>query len=277
MNAVGAVARLAFRESARNRVLHALLGAMLLVVVVAHVFAWVSGDEPARRLKVVTDLSLTGIALLGTLAAIFLGTHLVHQEVERRTVYTVLARPIGRGSFLVGKYLGLLAIMGVASLVMAVIFFASYGFAVATLPPPGVAHDLPLAKLALALCMTYVELVIVIAIALFFSVAAHPIEGAVFAFLLVLVGHMTASLRDLAAELVRNAGDGAALSLRALAQGLEVAYLLLPNLEHFDLRGQAVHDLSITWQQPALALAYALVYASIVLALATAVLRRKVL
>lgn len=278
MNGVWAVARLAFRESARNRVLHALLAAVLLVTLVAHVFAWVSGDEPVRRLKVVADLSLTGIALLGTLAAIFLGTHLVYQEVERRTIYTVLARPIGRGSFLVGKYLGLLGIMGLASLIMAVAFFASYGFAILTLPAPGVdASALPWGKLALALFLTYAELAIVIAVALFFSVAAHPIEGAVFAFLVVIVGHMTASLRDLAAELVHTAGPSASPSLHALSGALEVFYLVLPNLEHFNVRAQAVHDLTIAWPQPLLAVAYAAVYASILLALGTLVLRRKVL
>jgi ABC-type transport system involved in multi-copper enzyme maturation permease subunit len=273
-----AVARLAFRESARNRVLHALLGAMLLVTLVAHVFAWVSGDEPTRRLKVIADLSLTAIGLLGAVASIFLGTNLVYQEVERRTIYTVLARPIDRGSFLVGKFLGLLAIMGLATLVMGVAFFLSYGFGVATLPAPGVEADaLPWAKLGLAILLTYVELAVVIGVAMFFSVAAHPIEGAVFAFVVVLAGHMTESLRDLAAKVLEGTGDAAPVTLTALANLLEVGYLLLPNLEHFNVRAQAVHDLSIAWQQPLLALLYAGVYTSILLALSTAVLRRKVL
>ena len=114
MNAILAVAGLAFRESARNRVLHALVAATLVAAATSHVFAYVSGDEIVRQHKVIADMSLSAIALLGTLAAIFLGTDLVAREVQRRTIYAVLARPIDRTSFIIGKYLGLTAVLAIA-------------------------------------------------------------------------------------------------------------------------------------------------------------------
>ena len=93
-----AVASLAFRESARNRVLHALIGATLFAVGLSFLVSYVSGgdSEILRKEKIVQDLSLSAIGFLGTVASIFLGTNLIYQEVERRTIHSVLARPIGR-------------------------------------------------------------------------------------------------------------------------------------------------------------------------------------
>ncbi|MCO5166506.1 MAG: ABC transporter permease [Planctomycetes bacterium] len=259
-----AVAGLAFRESARNRVLHALVGATLLMAGVSVVFAWVSGDEPTRQLKVVADLSLSAIALLGTIASIFLGTNLVFQEVERRTVYTVLARPLDRGGFIVGKYLGLAGVMAVAVAAMSLGFLLVYALA----------GGRPSAGLLLALLLTYVELAVVIGVAVFFSVAAHPIEGAVFAFVVALAGHVTADLNRLGAELTREVGGlGAAL----LEGALYGAYVLLPNLENFNLRAHAAHGVPIDPGHVGLALVYAAVYVAVLLGLATLVFRRKVL
>ena len=133
-------------------------------------------------------------------------------------------------------------------------------------------------ELLLALVFTYLELAVVVGVALFFSVAAHPIEGAVFAFIVALFGHVTADLKDLAAQLVTDK-DGTPVTLleRALEKTLDVAYVLLPNLEHFNVRAHAAHGVPIDLGQLGLAIVYAAVYVSILLGLATLVLRRKVL
>jgi ABC-type transport system involved in multi-copper enzyme maturation permease subunit len=268
LGAILAVAGLAFRESARSRVLHALVVATVLAAGASHVVAWVSGDDPARRLKVIADLSLSAIALLGTIASIFLGTNLVYQEVERRTVYTVLARPIDRGGFIVGKYLGLAGVMAVAVAAMGVGFLALFALG----------GGAPSLDLVLALAFTYVELCVIIGVAIFFSVAAHPIEGAVFAFVLALAGHVTQDLDRLGAQLVRPVPGEVVTTLdRALAHALHVAYVLLPNLEVFDVRGQAAHHVPLDPAGLALALAYAAAYVAILLSLSTLVFRRKVL
>lgn len=267
------VARLAFRESRRSRVLHALLIALILATGLSHVVAWVSGDDPDRRLKIVADLSLSAIVVLGTIATIFLGTNMIHQEVQRRTVYTVLARPVGRGSFIVGKFFGLLAVLGVAVGAMGAAFLVSYGLARAG---AGGAAGAPLDKLLLAVVFVYVELAIVAAMAIFFSVAAHPIEGAVFAFVAAIAGHMTAGLRELGRQLVEGSPDPSAWRT-ALAGGLDVLYYLLPNLERLNIRSQAVHDLHLDPAGLALSVVYAALCAAIILAVAVVVFRRKVL
>ncbi|MGE0712799.1 MAG: ABC transporter permease [Planctomycetota bacterium] len=268
LGGVLAVASLSFRESARNRVLHALIGTMVFVCGLAYLYAWVAGGDtdPARLHKVVGDLSLSALVLLGTVASIFLGTNLVYQEVQRRTVYTVLARPLSRDGFLLGKYLGLAGVMGVAVAVMGLVFFVAYGLGAGP-PTPG---------LLVAVVFVYVELLVVVAVALFFSVAAHPIEGAVFSFVVALAGHQTSSLLDLGKELLkpeRHPGGAARLGNWLLW----ALYVVLPNLENFNLRGAAVYGMPITLGQVGFGLLYALVYVGLVLVLAGIVFRRRVL
>jgi ABC-type transport system involved in multi-copper enzyme maturation permease subunit len=263
------VATLAFRESARNRVLHALVLAMLVVAGASYLLAWVSGGDcdVVRRHKIVADLSLSAITLLGTIASIFLGTNLVYQEVERRTIYTILARPIGRAGFIVGKYLGLVAVMAAAVLAMGLGFLVIYGLG----------GGKPTVALLLAILYILVELAVVIAIALLFSVAAHPIEGAVFAFVVALAGHSTGSLNDLTAELLSNGGQ-APTALQLVGEKLlYVIYVLFPNLENFNLRGAAVYDLPLEPARLGWALLYAAIYVTITLTLASLVFRRRVL
>ena len=264
-----AVASLAFRESARNRVLHALIFALAAACGISFVFAWAAGgdSDPARQVKIVGDVSFSALALLGTIASIFLGTNLVYQEIERRTVFSVLARPISRAGFVVGKYLGLAAVMGLALALMSGMFLVVFALAGGTIG----LHVL------VALLLTYVELLVVIAIALFFSVAAHPIEGAVFSFLVALAGHQTSSLNDLAAEILRQAGPEPGLLPRLMQKVLYGLYVLIPNLENFNLRGSAVYGLDFSWSFVAGALAYAAVYVVVVLAVSSLVFRRRVL
>lgn len=258
-----AVARLAFRESARNRVLHALVGATLAAAAASFLFAWVAGDEQVRTNKIVADLSLSAIVVLGTIASIVLGTGIVAQEVERRTVHAVLARPIGRGGFIVGKYLGLAAVLGVATAAMGAGFLVIFALGGGT----------PSLAIVEALLLVALELCVVTAISVFFSVAAHPVEGAVFAFVVAVAGHVTADLDRLGAQLVE-VPDPSFLA-RAGAKALHVAYILLPNLQNFDVRSAAAHGLPVAPGQVGLAIVYAAVYVGIVLCLATAVFRRK--
>jgi Cu-processing system permease protein len=262
-----AVAALAFRESARNRVLHALVGVMFLVCGLSFVFAWVAGGDvdPVRQVKIVGDLGLSGLVVMGTVASIFLGTNLIYQEIEKRTIYSVLARPLSRSGFLIGKYLGLAAIMGVATAIMGVVFLAAFRLA---------GGPITLALL-ISIFFVYVELLVVIAVALFFSVTAHPLEGAVFSFVIAVAGHQTASLNDLAREIAIN--NPHAMSAVAGQKLLWVAYVLLPNLENFNLRGAAVYGIPLNAGQVGWALLYAVIYVVVTLAAASIMFRRRLL
>ncbi len=270
-----AVAQNTFKESARNRVLYAIVGATLAVCGLSFVLASVStGDDVTampRRLRIIANTSLSGIELLGSLCAIFLGTNLVYQEVERRTVYTILARPIGRGEFIIGKFLGLAAVVTCAVLVMAggfALFYGLYGgFS---------ALD---SRHALAIFYMAVQLVIVVAIALVFSSAANPIEGAIFAFVLTLASHATRNLDKLGGDLLKTKnGVEPGFLDHAIAKGLHVLYVILPNLENFNVREQITADRPIELALPhAALLGYAALYTALLLAIATYFFRRKTL
>lgn len=278
--AVLAVAENTFKESARNRVLYALVGATLLISGMSWVLAAVSAtqDETGtlRRLQIVADVSLSAIALLGALCAIFLGTNLVYVEVERRTVYTILARPISRAEFILGKFLGLSAVVLAAVAIMAVGFtliFILYG----GLDPNAASAALSWRHLV-ALAFTAIELVVVVAIALFFSVTAHPIEGAIFSFVVTLASHTTSSLNDLATDLTRTvAGVPPSAGAVAAAKVVSFVYMVLPNLEDLNYRAEAVHGLPIPAGVAVMSAAHAALYTALLLVLAILAFRKKVL
>jgi ABC-type transport system involved in multi-copper enzyme maturation permease subunit len=273
--AIAAVASNTFKESARNRILYAIVGATLAACGLGYVLAAISaGDDPTsmpRRLRIIANTSLSAISLLGTLCAIFLGTNLVYQEVERKTVYTILARPIGRGEFIVGKFAGLAAVVVAAVLVMAIGFAAFYALV------GGV--DALSVKHAVAIFYTAVELVVVVAIALVFSSTANPIEGAIFAFVLTLAGHATKNLDALGKEITTpRAGVEPGALAHVTAKVLHAIYVVLPNLENFNLREQVTAEKPLELPMPhAEILAYAGLYTALLLAIAAFFFKRKTL
>jgi ABC-type transport system involved in multi-copper enzyme maturation permease subunit len=271
-----AVASLAFRESARSRVLHALVASSLLAFVSAYLFSYVSGGDAdmVRHRKVFLDLSLSAITLLGTFAVIFLGTNLIYQEVERRTIYTVLARPVSRTGLLVGKFLGLGLVVAAAVAAMGTGFLVIFAISGGQLT----------LSIFVALGFAFVELMVVLAVAMFFSVAAHPIEGAVFTLVVTMAGHVTSSLNDLGVELLKTRGTISGeivyepgFGAHVLEKFLYGVYVLFPNLELFNLRAAATYGIPLDWARLGLVLVYAVVYATIVLAVSSFVFRRRVL
>ena len=114
---INAIARNAFREAVRDRVLYNLVLFVLLLTVVAIFIGELSGGQER---KVIVDLGLSAMLLFGVFIAIFVGVGLVYKEIERRTIYAVFSKPVGRGEFLVGKYLGLCLTLLVNVVVMGV-------------------------------------------------------------------------------------------------------------------------------------------------------------
>src|SRR5437879_8889655 len=153
------IARNAFREAVRDRVLYNLVLFVLLLTAAAVFLGELSGGQEA---KIIVDLGLSATLLFGTFIAILVGVGLVYKEIERRTLYAILSKPVGRGEFLLGKYLGLcltllvnVAIMGVG-LSLALIY-VKRGW------NPLVARIWP------AILLLYVELIILTGVAMLFS------------------------------------------------------------------------------------------------------------
>ncbi len=249
------IARNAFREAVRDRVLYNLVLFVLLLTVGAIFLGELSAAQEA---KIIIDLGLSAMLLFGTFIAIFVGTGLVYKEIERRTLYAILAKPVGRGEFLLGKYLGLCLTLAVNVLVMGVgvslaLLFVRRGY------DPLVLHVWP------AIALIYVELMIVVALALLFSSFSSPALAALLTFAVFVIGHFSADLKTLATA----TGTTAA---RILFGAL---FYLLPNLSHYTQITDAGHGLTPAPAAFAAAVAYALVYIAVLLAAAIFIFNRR--
>jgi ABC-type transport system involved in multi-copper enzyme maturation permease subunit len=177
-----------FREAVRDRVLYNLLGFALLLSGAAIFVGQISID--IERL-VVINLGLTAVSLFGIVIAIFIGIGLVSKEIEKRTLYTVLSRPVRRWEFIVGKFLGLAGTLAVNTFFMAIGVFGALLY---------VAHKFsaPDMQILIALYFIILEFLIICSVALLFSSFSSPLLSAVFAFSLFLIGSFADDLRGFA-------------------------------------------------------------------------------
>src|SRR3954452_20304521 len=159
-----AIARNAFREAVRDRVLYNLVLFVLLLIGGAIFLGELSAGQEA---KIIVDLGLSAMLLFGAFIAVFVGVGLVYKEIERRTLYAILSKPIGRGQFLLGKYLGLCATLLVNVVVMGI------GLSLA-LAYVRRGWDPLIAKVWPAILLIFFELAIITGVALLFSSFSSP-------------------------------------------------------------------------------------------------------
>jgi len=208
-----------FREAVRDKFLYLLVALALVLIAASRAIGWVSyGGEQ----KIPTDLGLFAVWLFSALVSIFIGTGMIHKEIEKRTLYTILSKPIHRWEFVLGKYFGLLLTTLVCWIVLSA---ALLGYLKLMSAPLSWA-------ILQALSLTFVEMVVVTALALFFSSISTPLLSAVFTFLLVSVGQLTKWIVDLGYLQQQRYP-----LLEPLMKGI---YLVLPNLHNFNVRQEAV-------------------------------------
>jgi ABC-type transport system involved in multi-copper enzyme maturation permease subunit len=243
-----------FREAVRDRVLYNLIAFALLMSGAAILVGQISID--IERL-VVVNLGLTAVSLFGTLIAIFIGIGLVSKEIEKRTLYTVLSRPVRRWEFIVGKFFGL------AGTLVANTFFMAIGVFAALLY---VAHHFHASDgwVLVALYFIILEFLIITALALLFSSFSSPLMAAVFAFALFIIGSFSEDLRGFAAMT-----HGAT---RWLA--LAAAYVV-PNLSALNVISSVAHQQAVSGQLILYNTAYALVYATLAVCGAVLIFERR--
>jgi Cu-processing system permease protein len=247
------IAKNTFRESVRDRILYNLVLFVLLITACAVLLGDLTDGQEART---IVNFGLNAMLLFGVFIAIFVGVGLVSKEIEKKTVYAIFAKPVRRGEFIAGKYLGLCGTLFVNVLIMGV------GVSLALLYVKGSSLIGPS---WVAIALIYFELMIVTSVAILFSSFSTPSLSALLTFLVFIIGHLSASLRDLAVT----------LQSKAAAYILEAIYFLLPNLSLFSFRTEAA--LGISPGGPAIigALAYALCYIAIVLTVSIVVFTRR--
>jgi ABC-type transport system involved in multi-copper enzyme maturation permease subunit len=252
---VAAIARNAFREAVRDRVLYNLVVFVLLLIAGAIFLGEISAGQEA---KIIVDLGLSAILLFGVFIAIFVGVGLVYKEIERRTLYAILSKPVGRGQFLLGKYLGLcltllvnVAIMGVG-LSLALIYVKR-------------GWDPLAVRIWPAIFLIYVELAILTGVAMLFSAFSSPALSALLTFFVFVIGHFSSDLKTLA-------GSMGSAPTRWVFAGL---YYLLPNLANYNAITPAAHG-QVPGTGALLAAAlYGLIYTGVLLAATALVFSRR--
>ena len=243
-----------FREAVRDRVLYNLIAFALLMSGAAVLVGQISiGIE---RL-VVINLGLTAVALFGIVIAIFIGIGLVSKEIEKRTLYTVLSRPVRRWEFVAGKFFGLSGTLIVNTSFMAIGVFVALLY---------VSHSFKHADAGILVALYFVilQFLIITALALLFSSFSSPLLSAIFAFALFLIGTFAEDLRGFA-----RLTHGIA---RWLATG---AAYLVPNFSALNVISQVVHDNPVSRQLIAYNTVYALAYTVAVLSATAMIFERR--
>jgi ABC-type transport system involved in multi-copper enzyme maturation permease subunit len=235
MRAIRAIAVNTFREAIRDRILYLFIGFAIVMVISTKLFGMLTvGDES----KIVKDIGLAAMQFFSMLIAVMMSMLLISREVDDRTVFNILSKPVRRWQFIVGKYLGLVAIVAANLLLITVILMVMVRVYTGQFDP----------MLVFAAAMTMLEMSVVAAFATLFAVLTRPILGSLMTLAMFIVGHTSADLWMLTRQLPGT-------FTRAV---ITVVYYLVPNLERFNFRTEVVHDLPI---QPA-AVAWAVVYAT---------------
>jgi ABC-type transport system involved in multi-copper enzyme maturation permease subunit len=255
---IWAIARNTFREAVRNKILYSLLFFAILIILSALALGQLSLHEEVRMTR---DVGLFGIDLFGVIIAIFVGVNLLYKELDLKTVYTILPKPLQRWQFVLGKWLGMLLTLGVQVGVMGVVLAL-------TLALQGAAFDVPTAK---AVWLLYVNVVVVTSVAVLFSAFSSPFLSGFFALGFFVVGRSVPDIRALAAK----SGPMTRAALEAGTTVLPNLHLFYPSgaiigSEHVSVHGTLVDAGYLFWTT-----AYGVAYSVVVLVLAMLIFRRR--
>lgn len=240
-----------FRENLREKLLYNLLFFALLMIGSSILLSRITLGDYHR---LILDLGLASVNLFGVLIAIFVGIGLVSKEVDRKTIYTIVSKPIPRYEFLLGKYCGLVITLFANTVVMVV------GLLIVLQ-----VMDVPITSLVFkSLALIFLELMVITAVAVLFSTFTSATLSAIFTLAVYVIGHLSADLKEFAKKL----DEVSEIAVNAI-------YYTLPNLERFNLKGHVIHHLDFGMADMALTLAYGLTYAAFLLLLASVIFQRR--
>jgi ABC-type transport system involved in multi-copper enzyme maturation permease subunit len=255
MRRAGIVVLNTFREAVRDRVLYSLVFFALLMMVAAIVVGQISiGIEES----VIVSLGLSAISVIGLLISIFLGVALVSKEMEKRTLYALLAKPVRRWEFLLGKFGGLVLTLAVNTAAMALGLLLVMLYVKHTLERSD-------AVVLVAVYFILLKLALIVALALLFSCYTTPLLAILFTAGLYIVGLFVQELRNLPVDVM---SPGTAAFTKWLSY-------LLPNFENFNVMALAAHGRAVPGALILQNTLYAFVYCTMVLTAASVVFSRR--
>ena len=273
--AVGTVAVSTLQEALRRRWVIGFLAFSSVVILFSGSLTFIQLGEEQRFLQ---DIGTGFIIAMTILIAIFLGVTLVPPEIERRTIFTILSKPINRVEFLLGKFMGLCLTLFVCLFWLSALFLMVFvlfnlrqnpeAFATGTANSETATLGFQTLNLAKALMLHYGQLVVLGALSLMLSLVVTPITAITFCFLAFFGGQMSSYWGHLGGE-GAHAGEDAAHGLSGPMQNLvKVVYYVLPRMDHFDVRPQLVTDTPIAIPTMWSAWSGGLIYVAVLLTIA---------
>jgi len=244
-----------FREVIRDRILYLVGVYAIALVAVGRLLPDIAASAES---KILLDVGLAAISLVGLVIAVFIGTALVNKEIEKRTVYVLIAKPVSRLEFIVGKHLGLSGVLAVLVAAMTLI----YMLVLQVYRTP-----FPASSIGIAALFQFLELSLITAVAILFGVFTSPLLATLMTVAVYLMGQSSRDLLALGA-LSDNAG---------FQRATEAFYLVLPDLARLNLKNQAVYGIELL-PDPLQLVAngvYAVVYIALLLAIATLIFSRR--
>lgn len=264
---IGLVAWHVFKESVRDRVLYGIAAFAALLVAVSLLIGQLSAGEDV---KIVKDLGLATIEVAGLLMTVFIGVGLVSREIDRRSIFSLLAKPVDRWELVVGKYAGLVLTLLVNVLAMAAALYLVLAYLDwQSLPVERRAWDAPACdpRLMVAVVMIVLELALLTAVALFFSTfSSSGLVSIVFTIGVYVSGLFSADLRGF--------GDIVDVSSTVAAVVGAIGWIV-PAFSAFDVKAEVVHGFHVPARLVWLNLAYAALYITGLLAGAVALFSRR--
>jgi len=244
------IAKNTFKETIRDRILYAILGFAVLFILLDLFMAKLSLGDPVM----IKSFGLAGIYVFGLIITVFLGSSIIYKEIERRTLYFILSKPVSRFEVVFGKFLGLFMAVALTTLLMAVVYLGIIGYETRQFDYLGLE----------AIFFQALEMALLVALLIFFSAMMAPMTATLSAVMLIFIGHLLDSVMQ-NARLIGGVVYKIALPL----------YYLLPNLEKFNLRNLAVHGLGISGGAALWTVGYAVLYSAVLIYCATLLLNRR--
>jgi len=255
-----AIAINTFKEAIRDKILYNLLFFALLMIGASLLLATLTVGEQS---KIIIDIGLASINIFGALIAVFLGIGLISKEIEKRTIYNIIAKPVPRYQFLMGKYIGLQLTIVVNTIIMGIGLYLvlisnelRWGHSIFNV-------NFDIWK---AIYLILIELMVITAIALLFSTfSSSSTLSAIFSIAIYLIGHLTEELKLI--------GDN--LQNFILKETINLFYYLLPNFDNFNVKGRVAYGLEVSGTYLSLVTLYGISYIAVMLFLSGMIFQKR--
>lgn len=259
MNKILAIAHNTFREAIRQKLLYGLVFFTVLLIFATYFLGQLSIIE--SKLKIVEDMGLATIFIMGVFISLSMGISLVFKEIDRRTIYTILSKPVSRLEFIMGKFFGLIFTVGVQLFLMMSLLF----LLLSTYPEP---LDWNLWKAAI---LIFTELCILVSITLMFSSYSSSFMTSLFCFSLLIVGHLTDDVALIIGKKIKEIDQP---EFAASMSGMQKIFQVF-NLDHFAINDKIVHGVPISWSYVGYGILYGACFVFIFLLIANFLFSKK--